>query len=346
MSQRLLYLDQAPGETRGVVLLDGEPEHLLIQREGEDLRLRLGARLVARVASVEPAISTAFLDLGSDAEAILPFAPDVRHKIGEILAVEIRTEPRRGKLAVVRALGPEEGSPRLLEPPRSVADRLRALDRHAEIIEGRQARVAADDAEAQALSVIFPLPGGGDVAIETTRALTAVDIDLGARKGAEPKRVTRQANLAALHHIARLLRLKGLGGLIVIDLVGRGHDGAALMTAARAAFGPDNPGVAIGPVTRFGTMELTVPRRARPVGEILCDASGRASARTVAGRLLRRLQDEAQAQPGARLVARCSPDVAREVGAFLPLLAQRFGERFTVRADLTVPRDHLDVGAE
>ena len=60
--------------------------------------------------------------------------------------------------------------------------------------------------------------GGGDIAIEPTRALTAIDVDLSDRKGGDAKRVTRQANLAALGMAARLLRLKGLGGIVVIDL--------------------------------------------------------------------------------------------------------------------------------
>jgi hypothetical protein len=48
--------------------------------------------------------------------------------------------------------------------------------------------------------------------------------------------------MAALSLAARILRLKGLGGIVVFDLVGRGHDGQALVTAARNAFAADNPG--------------------------------------------------------------------------------------------------------
>ena len=55
---------------------------------------------------------------------------------------------------------------------------------------------------------------------------------------------------------------------------GRFPTGTPVLTAARAAFSPDNPGVAIGPVGRFGTMEMTIPRRAPPLAETLCDANG------------------------------------------------------------------------
>ena len=343
MSERRAYLDRGIGETRGVVTLDGRPERLLLRRDDDDPRLLLGARLVARVASLEPALGTAFLDLGGGAEAILPFKPDARPVRGEAIEIEIRGEPRRGKLAQARAIGLAEGAPRLIAAPDLLAD-LDVLSHGAKVVEGVAARQVADEAEAEALEVLHPLPGGGQIAIEPTRALTAVDVDLSDRKGGDAKRVTRQANLAALGMAARLLRLKGLGGIVVIDLVGRGHDGNALLAAARAAFGPDNPGVAIGPVGRFGTMELSLPRRIRPLAERLCRDDGALSDRTLAQRLIRRLQAEAAADPGARLVAACSPGVAAAAAPLGELLAQQIGARFSITADPARARDSFDVG--
>lgn len=346
MSERRIFLDRGIGESRGVVTIDGAPERLIIRREGDEPKLRLGARLVARVANIEPALATAFLDLGGGAEAILPFKPEARPVRGAALEIEIRSEPRRGKLATARAIGPGEGPPRLLGETPDLAEELRALARGADLVEGRAARDMADAAEAEALEVLHPLPGGGVLAIEPTRALTAIDIDLGERKGADAKRVTRQANLAALGAAGRLLRLKGLGGIVVIDLVGRGHDGNALMAAARAAFGPDNPGVAIGPVGRFGTMELSLPRRIRPLAEILCREDGALSDRTLAQRLIRRIEGEAQAQPGARLLATCAPEVAKAAAPLAALLAERIGARFTVSPDASMARERLQVASQ
>lgn len=343
MSVRRAFLDRGIGETRGVVTLDGRPERLLIRRDGDEPRLELGARSAARVASVEPALATAFLDLGGGVEAILPFKPDARPVRGSTLEVEIRGEPRRGKLAQARALGPADGDPRLLAPAPDLAAELAAFA-PGEIIRGRPAREAADAAEAEALEVLHPLPGGGLIAIEATRALTAVDVDLSDRKGGDAKRVTRQANLEALTTAARLLRLKGLGGIVVIDLVGRGHDGNALMAAARSAFAPDNPGVAIGPVGRFGTMELSLPRRARPLAERLARDDGALSDRTLAQRLIRRLEAEGAADPGGRLVATCAPDVARAAAPLVAALAARMGARFVLAEDDARPRERLDVG--
>jgi Ribonuclease G/E len=345
MSVRRIFLDQGLGEARGVVTLDGAPERLLIRREGDDPRLQLGARLAAVVAGVEPALSTAFLDLGEGAEAILQFKPETRPVRGQVVEVEIRAEPRRGKLAIARPLGVAEGRPRLLAQAPPLTDVLQRLAPEAALVMGPAAREAADLAEAAALAVLHPLPGGGVLAIEPTRALTAVDVDLGDRKGADAKRVTRAANLAAIALAARLLRLKSLGGIVVLDLVGRGHDAKALLAAARTAFAADNPGVAIEPIGRFGTLELSLPRRTRPLGEILGREDGELSDRSLAQRLLRRIESEAAAQPGARLQARCAPAVAKAAEPLAAQLTTRIGARFTLDPDPARARDSFDVAA-
>lgn len=343
MSERRIYIDRGLGETRGVLTLDDRPERLVIRRDDAEPRLILGARTAARVESVEAALMTAFLDLGGGAQAILPFKPDSRPVRGAMVEIEIRGEPRRGKLAVARMLGSADGTPRLLKAAPNPLEALRALAREAEVVDGREAREAADEAEAEAMEVLHPLPGGGTLAIEPTRALTAIDVDLGERKGADAKRVARQANLLALKESARLLRLKGLGGLVVLDLVGRGHDGNALMTAARAAFGPDNPGVAIGPVGRFGTMEISLPRRARPIAEVLCREDGAVSDRTLAQRLVRRMEAEGEAKPGDRIEAICDPAVAAVAEPLAAALAGRLGARFRITAMPGRPRDAFEV---
>ncbi|MCA6284515.1 MAG: ribonuclease E/G, partial [Phenylobacterium sp.] len=94
MSARRAFLDITPGETRGVVTLDGRPEHLLIRRDDDDPRLEPGARIAARVRKVEPAFASAFVDLGEGLEALLDFPPDRRPVEGQMLEVEVRSAPR------------------------------------------------------------------------------------------------------------------------------------------------------------------------------------------------------------------------------------------------------------
>ena len=342
---RSLFLDVGVGEARGVVQLRGRPERLLIERPGEPAVQKLGARVAARVRRIERGLGMAFLDLGEGPDAVVSGQSGVTE--GAVLEVEITAEARAGKGPVVRVLGPAEGdAPRMLAPGPTLEERLKLLAPRVSVTRGPDAREAADEAEAEALERDYAMPEGGSLAIERTRGLTAVDVDLGARPGGDAKRVSRTANLAAIVETARLLRLKGLGGLIVMDLAGRGHDGDALGRAAREAFAADGPGVSVGPISRFGTMELLKPWREQPLGERLCDPSGRLSPTTVALRLARALEREGRASGGARLLAQAAPEVA---AAFEPLragLTERLGGRFTIQEDARAERAHFRVSAQ
>ena len=334
MTNRRFFLDEGCSESRGVVTLDGRPERLIIARLGDSPAQALGARMAARIRSVERAQGLAFVDLGVEPDAVLNLSLEIGPIVeGGWAEVEIRSEGRTGKGPTLRWLGAAVGPVRVLAPGPSVGDRLTTLARGERIETGPRARSVADRAQEEALETVFALPGGGSIAVEPTRALTAVDVDVGVRQGPTSKITTRAANLAALAEAARVLRLKGLGGLVVIDLVGRGHDTSALLAAARTAFAPDNPGVAIGSISRFGTLELTVPRRSRPAVDILRDQTGALTPVTTAMDLIRALEREAQSDGGARLEALASPDVAEAATAALAMLIERFGARLVVRGE-------------
>ena len=333
MAQRTLFLDEGPGETRAVVALGGAPERLLIERPGL-IYPRLGARYVARVARLDRGSGLALLDLGEEGEAALRLKADRPVPAeGRKLEVEIAIEPQGDKAAVARILSDAEGAPRRLTSAPDLEHRLQAWAPDVAVVTGRAAREAADEAESEALASIYPLPGGGSAAIEHTRALTAVDVDLGHGGEREAKRAARQVNLLAIAETARLLRLKAQGGLVIFDLVGRGHDGQALAQALRTAFASDQPGVAFGPVSRFGTIELAAPRRWRPLTDILCEGRAEPSPATLAFRLLRAVEREALADPGGRIQARASAGVAAAAQAGLKALEQRFGARLALSCD-------------
>jgi hypothetical protein len=341
MADRRIYIDKAPGETRGVVTLDGRPERLLIEREG-DTWPRLGLRRRARVALVDRGLGLAVLDLGEGQEASLRLKADRAPPVqGQSLDIEIAIEPQGGKPAVARML-PPDAEPG--EPASSLEQRLAALAPTAPVVLGAEARAVADEAEDEALAVELRLGAGVSLAIEPTRALTAVDIDL-ATGGGDGKRAARQANMAALTALGRLLRLKALGGLVVVDLVGRGHDGPALTRAAQAAFSLDQPGVVVGPITKFGTLELALPRRYRPVREILCGSSGAPTTLTLALRLVRAIERQARAAPGGRFVARCAPGVAAMAAKPAEALKGIIGARFEVVPDPALRHDQWDIAS-
>jgi Ribonuclease G/E len=344
MSERAVYLDEGVGETRAVVTLDGLPERLLILRDADLASQRLGSVVVGRVRKLERGLGLAFVDLGEGPDGVLPLRPEMGRLVeGQWVRVEVRSEARADKGGQLKWVGEAEGPVRLETSAPPLEPDFAVLVRRAPITTGAEARAVADAAEEEALETVFPLAGGGSIAVERTRALLAVDVDVGERAGGEAKRVTRAANLEALKAAARVLRLKGEGGLVVIDLAGRGHDGPALLAAARAAFAPDNPGVAFGPISRFGTLELTVPRRRASVAERLLDAAGRPTPLTLALRLIRQIERAAAAEPGAKLTARAAPDVVAAATPYLKALTGRFGARIALEAALDRPRETFEV---
>ena len=335
--ERRAVLDRAPGEVRGVVLLDGRPERLLIARE-DDAAPRLGARYAARVEAVSERMGLARVDLGGAAGTLRLRGLATSPHVGERLEVEVAAEPVRGKPAALRWLGHgSAAAPGLLSPAPTVEQQLATLGL-ADWETGDLAREQADAAQAEALAVEHVAAGGVTLTVQPTRALTAVDVDL-AETGASVS--VSRANLLALGEAARLLRLKALGGLAAIDLIGFPKDERRLHAAAQAAFAPDGPEVAIAPISRFGVMELAKPHLSQPLHEQLQDPGGRLSARTAAQAVVRALERQGRYDPGARLVVVCAPEVATLAAPWVA----RLGPRFSMRAELGAARSPPDIRA-
>ena len=326
MSERRLFLDEGPGEARGVIALGGRPERLMIERQGVRTGPRVGERHRARVVEVSPGLRLARLALGEGQETALPLSKDVQPHRGAAIEIEITAEARADKSAVARLIGAAAGPPQRLLEARDLEARLRAFAPGAEIVRGAEALQMADEAEDAALAVTHPLAGGITLYVEPTRALTSVDIDWSGPARPSAAAVMR-ANLEAVAETARVLRLKAIGGAIGIDLIGFPRDRAAIQAAARDALAPDQPGVVVLPVNRFGLLQLAKPHRERPLREVLCAGDGRLSARSVAQRLARALERQGQGDPGGRFVAECAPEVARALDPLIRILGPRFQAR-------------------
>lgn len=330
-----VFLDEAPGETRGVVAKDGRFEHLLIQREDDVAPHRLGARSIGRVIEVSAGLRGAFVDLGVDGpSAFLPLRKDDRIDAGARIEVQVVAEPRERKGAVLRLLGPGEGAPRLVSPGFTVTEALAALAPGVVPVVGRDAILAGQEAEEEAARSGETFPDTGlDLSVERTRALIAVDLDLAARPGlATGGKARDRANRQGLREAARLIGLKRWAGLIAIDLVGVGHEGAAVTAAAREAFGSD-PEIVYGPVNRFGVLQLALPWRRTPLEEVFSAGDGRRKVEHRAQDVVRALRLAlASDTTVARIVARCAPE---EAALAAPLVA-RLGPRAQLRADPAV----------
>ncbi len=208
-----------------------------------------------------------------------------------------------------------------------------------------------------ALAQQVALPSGGRLIIEHTQALTAIDVDSARHAGARDQvRLAREINTQAAREIARQLRLREIGGRVVIDFIpmqGRGQV-AALLQRLQDWLADDPAQLRLGRMSEMGLVELTRRRRqpalALRLGEVcsLCQGSGlRPTARAVADNLLDRILREAVAAKGRTLAVRAARAVVADLGGgdgeILAGLARDRGVRVELTADDTLALDAFEV---
>lgn len=131
------------------------------------------------------------------------------------------------------------------------------------------------------------LQSGGSILIESTEAMTVIDVNVesagATHANDQSERVFLRTNLAAAEEIARQIRLRNIGGIIVVDFVDL-RDGAArrqVVDCLRAAAAVDSAPVWVGAMSRLGLVELTRKRRGPTLSDMLtrpcprCEGTGR-----------------------------------------------------------------------
>ncbi|SEM53955.1 ribonuclease, Rne/Rng family [Gemmobacter aquatilis] len=117
------------------------------------------------------------------------------------------------------------------------------------------------------LSPRVPLPGGAHMYVEPTRALVAVDVNTG--NDTTPA-ASLKANIAAARDLPRQLRLRGLGGQVVVDFAPMPKkDRAVLDQVLRAAFKGESSETSLSGWTNLGLYELVRKRDRLPLAELL-----------------------------------------------------------------------------
>ncbi len=164
------------------------------------------------------------------------------------------------------------------------------------------------------------LPSGGSIVIDPTEALTAVDINSArATKGGDIEETALQTNLEAADEIARQLRLRDLGGLVVIDFIDMGpvRHQRDVENRLRNAVRHDRARVQLGRISRFGLLEMSRQRLRPSLGESaahLCPrCSGQGSIRgteSLALSILRLMEEEAIKENTSQIEAQVPTDVA------------------------------------
>ena len=114
------------------------------------------------------------------------------------------------------------------------------------------------------------LPSGGSIVIDTTEALTAIDINSArSTRGGDIEETAFNTNLEAADEIARQLRLRDLGGLIVIDFIDMtpARHQRAVENKLRDAVRQDRARIQISHISRFGLLEMSRQRLSPSLGE-------------------------------------------------------------------------------
>jgi hypothetical protein len=295
-----LHYDSRFGLARGAVCIDGQPHLYAEGYEYNQSLTMVNVRSVARLKS--KAGGMAFLALADGAEAVLDVPQEVFAKLveGAALEIEIIAESRQEKLARARLIGSATGEARRISPVQSLKDRLLAqVSDWGDMIESTLDSDALDAAEEAALNPSASMSEGGYLSIERTRALIACDVDSAGGEGVlTPKAFAKACNEHAVSDIGRRLRLSGLAGLVVIDLIGKRHDADRLRHLLQAGFGSEAGKLIIGPIGKFGTLEFVRPWGVTPLMDTV-----RSPVRA-AHLLLREAVKRAGGEPGRLLTLR------------------------------------------
>ncbi len=202
-----------------------------------------------------------------------------------------------------------------------------------------------------AYSRTVPLPSGGAIVIDHTEALVSVDVNSArATRGGDIETTALNTNLEAAEEVARQLRLRDLGGLIVIDFIDMENpkNQREVEQRLKDALRYDRARVQMGKISRFGLMELSRQRLRPSLSEgshvtcPRCNGTGHIrDTESSALQVLRIIQEEAMKENSAAIHVQVPVDVA----AFL--LNEKRGEILKIETRhrvivILIPNKHLE----
>jgi len=202
-----------------------------------------------------------------------------------------------------------------------------------------------------------PLQCGGWITVEGTDALTAVDVNSGGfthASGLEDASLT--VNLEAARELGRQIRLRGIGGLIVVDFMHMKEEAHVdrVLDALTESLSRDGAPVSVSRPSPLGLVEITRKRVREPLVSRLSEScaacAGQGKVRrpdAVAMDVLRRIETAARAAPGRRIHVRAAPEVIRWLDGqgegLRAALARRGAANLAFEQDPTCSREGFDV---
>ncbi len=208
-----------------------------------------------------------------------------------------------------------------------------------------------------AFSHSVTLPSGGSIVVDHTEALVSIDINSArSTKGGDIEATALNTNLEAAEEIARQLRIRDLGGLIVIDFIDMGPQKHQrdVENKLREAVRQDRARVQIGKISRFGLLEMSRQRLRPSLGEsahqVCPRCSGFGTIRSVeslALAILRIVGEEARKERTAKVIAQLPVEVAtyllNEKRGWVQSLETRNDVQVLLVANSSLETPHYDI---
>ena len=216
---------------------------------------------------------------------------------------------------------------------------------------------AVEDEIQKALHRNVQLKSGGHIVIDQTEAMTTIDVNTGRFVGRRNFEETIfKTNLEAAQTIARQLRLRNLGGIIIIDFIDMGSEThkRQVLRALEKALARDHTRTHISNVSPLGLVEMTRKRTRESLERVLCDPCPTCSSRgsiksadTVCYEIFREILREARQFDTERLLVVTSTEVADQLvdedsSAFAELEAF-IGKPITLQVESQYSREQYDV---
>jgi len=201
------------------------------------------------------------------------------------------------------------------------------------------------------------LPSGGSIVVDQTEALTAIDVNSSrATKGSDIEDTAFQTNLEAADEVARQLRLRDLGGLVVIDFIDMASNKHQREVENRLqnALKYDRARVQLGRISRFGLMEMSRQRLRPSLGESSqivcprCDGHGRMrSVESLSLSIIRVAEEHAMKENTGQVLVQAPVEIANyllnEKRSALREIEQRHDAPIVIVADEQLHTPHYEV---
>jgi ribonuclease G len=360
------YMVYAPyGEGIGVSRRLDEPERERLRKQAAKLDLK-GAGAIIRTA----AQGATRADLERELQYLFKLAEVLQRRVAETPAPALVFQEADLSVRVVRDIYSEHFERAIVDDAKQhhrlvsfftrtapeLVDRVELWEEETPLLQAFGVEQVLDST----LSRRVDLPSGGYLIIDYAEALTVIDVNsgsfIGRGKGARLEDTITKTNLEAADEVVRQLRLRDIGGIIVIDFIdmARSRNREAVLKTLRKALDEDRTKTFVVEISPLGLVEMTRQNVTDGVREIMtrpcptCHGEGVIKSEvTLAIEFERRLRDVASERDAEAFLIQMNPRVSAEItgndARVLHAIEQETGKWFHFEGSEGLPLDHFAV---